>query len=131
MGPAPKPSTDLKAIELLKVYISHVHQLRSTAPAATAATAAAATSFRHHVESCPEACVVANADWCLPWLWRRRAADAPLAMAMTSAWLEAACCGAGPLSDRHPVFRLVLEYSDYAFDVFHVSFARLSFSFPS
>jgi hypothetical protein len=63
--------------------------------------------------------VIVNAEWCIPWLWRRRAADTQFVMVMTSAWLGSAC--SGPLSETHPVFRLIVKHADNAFDVFHVS----------
>jgi hypothetical protein len=68
----------------------------------------------------PEDCVIANAEWVFPWVWRRRATDMSFAMVTTSAWLNFAC--SGQLTEGHPVFKLILEHADNAFDIFHVSF---------
>jgi hypothetical protein len=77
------------------------------------------TLSRNEIEARPEACVISNAEWVLPWVWRRRATDTSFAMVTTSAWLTSVC--SGQLTDKHPVSNLILEHAENAFEVFHVS----------
>ncbi|KAF8251783.1 hypothetical protein K440DRAFT_637026 [Wilcoxina mikolae CBS 423.85] len=109
----------LKAHPDSAVYISHVHLQRTS----TTSPLSSKTSLREELESRPEACIIANAEWCIPWLWRKRAADTQFVIVMTSAWLGSACNG--PLSKAHPVFRLIEKHADNAFDVFHDLFRNV------
>ena len=108
-----KAATDRKAIELLKTYIAYV-QTKKAAPSLPLSP----MTLKDDVETRPESCVTANAEWVLPWVWRRRAADTTFAMVMTSAWLTSAC--SIPVTESHPAFVLVATHAENAFDVFHV-----------
>ncbi|KAI5804324.1 hypothetical protein EDC01DRAFT_760509 [Geopyxis carbonaria] len=112
-----KPSTDAKAIELLKVFISYKHQNidLQTSPASSR------TTFTHNLDVGPDACVTANAKWALPWLWHRRATDSNFTMAMTSAWLIHSCSSGGKLTTDHSIVKTIKEHTKPAFDVFDVS----------
>lgn len=109
-----KPSTDSKAIELLKVFIAYRHM--QVGSAASSPITAKSPGLR---EPGPEECVTAHAEWMLPWIWKRRATDADFAMVMTSAWLNTSCSGS-MLDIKHPVYLLVKQHVDAAFEVFHV-----------
>lgn len=112
-----KPCSDAKVIELLHDYISYVSLLprvsKSKTPKATA---------RDALELGPQSFVAANAEWVIPWLWKRRATDSTFVMAMTATWLETTCTG--EWSETHVVFKIISEHAETAFSVFHVSYVH-------
>lgn len=73
----------------------------------------------YFVQQRPDECVIAHAEWVLPWIWKRRATDADFAMVLTGSWLNTSCLGPN-LGPEHPVYRLVKQHYDAAFEVFHV-----------
>lgn len=94
-----KPSTDMKAIRLLKIFILYRHDVLLNA----------ASTPLNRVELSPEAFITMNAEWVLPWLWQRRTTDIDFVMAMTNTWMKAACNEGKEkkLHMKHPVIMLL------------------------
>ena len=116
-----KPCSDARAVELLQIYISYVcrhpHMVLSKTPATTVLNSNATSC--NDLQISPESCLAANAEWAIPWVWKRRSTDSTFAMAMTTTWLAAACNG--PLSETHAAFKIISKHAESAFSVFHVS----------
>lgn len=113
-----KPSTDLKAIELLKIFVSHrnAEALRDGVSAPTSFLAAPGKP-----ESVPEACIIMNAEWVLPWMWRRRNTDLEFVILMTSVWMFALWEEREVLMDEHPMFKVMVKHH-IVLEVFNVSY---------
>lgn len=67
----------------------------------------------------PNTCVIVNARWALPWMWRRRNTDLEFVMLITSAWMLDCCGEREELMNDHPVFVVMAEHSA-VLEVFNV-----------
>lgn len=110
-----KPSTDAKAIELLKTYIAY-RRMQITRKTLSGVSR---SNSKQDVRDRPEACVVQNSRWVLPWLWKRRGVDTEFAMIVTSAWLVSWSVDT-TLATGHPICQLTRAHSEGAFEIFHV-----------
>lgn len=110
-----KPSTDMGAIQLLKLYITHRASL-----ARFITTPSSSRTVLPGVDASPETCIAANGDWCLPWLWKRRAADSEFVLAVTSAWIMTACSKGRPIKKGDRVYQIFLAHRESGFSVIHV-----------
>ncbi|KAL7273491.1 hypothetical protein RUND412_003645 [Rhizina undulata] len=95
-----KPSTDSKIMELIEGYVTHCYEKRKS-------------GFR------PEACVLENAAWILPWIWKRRMAGLEFVLAVTSNWFLASC------EKVDGVLDLIRGNNEVAFEVIHDFFTHV------
>lgn len=116
MTAAFKPSTDMFAIQLLKLYITHRASLSRFVT-----TPSSSRTVLPGIDTPPETCIAIHGEWTLPWLWRRRAADPEFSLAVTSAWIMTQCSKGRPIRKGDRVHQIFLKNRESGFGVIHVS----------